>query len=133
MAQENIGKRFDGYQIYDQHYEKVGKVEDLFVDENDVPEYIGVKTSHFGGLFTLIPMEIVRVNDVRQLVEVASDKATIEDGPSFDDDAEIAGEWEGRVYARFGGRGEGGGGGGGGWGGCERESADVGVAWGGGC
>ena len=41
MAQENIGKRFDGYQIYDQHYEKVGKVDDLFVDENDVPEYIG--------------------------------------------------------------------------------------------
>ena len=39
MAQENIGKRFEGYQIYDQQYEKVGKVDDLFVDENDVPEY----------------------------------------------------------------------------------------------
>src|SRR5918994_480802 len=83
MAQENIGKRFDGYQIYDQHYEKVGKVDDLFVDEHDVPEYIGVKTSLFGGPSTLIPMDIVRVNDLRQLVEVASDKATIEEGPSF--------------------------------------------------
>ena len=29
MAQENFGKRFDGYQIYDRHYEKVGKVDDL--------------------------------------------------------------------------------------------------------
>ncbi len=102
MAQENVGKRFDGYQIYDQHYEKVGKVDDLFVDENDSPEYIGVKTSLFGGLSTLIPMDIVRVNDLRQLVEVASDRATIEEGPSFDDDAEITAEFEERVYAHFG-------------------------------
>src|SRR5215218_5578981 len=102
MAQENIGKRFEGYQIYDQHYEKVGKVDDLFVDENDVPEYIGVKTSLFGGPSTLIPMDIVRVNDVRQLVEVASDKETIENAPSFDDDAEITAEFEDRVYAHFG-------------------------------
>jgi uncharacterized protein (TIGR02271 family) len=102
MAQENIGKRFDGYQIYDQHYEKVGKVDDLFVDENDVPEYIGVKTSLFGGPSTLIPMDIVRVNDLRQLVEVASDKDTIKEGPSFGDDAEITAEFEERVYAHFG-------------------------------
>jgi uncharacterized protein (TIGR02271 family) len=102
MAQENIGKRFEGYQIYDRHYEKVGKVDDLFVDENDVPEYIGVKTGLFGGPSTLIPMNIVRVNDLRQLVEVASDKATIEGGPSFGDDAEITAEFEERVYAHFG-------------------------------
>jgi uncharacterized protein (TIGR02271 family) len=102
MAQENIGKRFDGYQIYDQHYEKVGKVEDLFVDENDVPEYIGVKTGLLGGPSILIPMDIVRVNDLRQLVEVASDKETIKNAPSFGDDAEITAEFEDRVYAHFG-------------------------------
>jgi uncharacterized protein (TIGR02271 family) len=127
MAQENIGKRFEGYQIYDQHYEKVGKVDDLFVDENDVPEYIGVKTGLFGGPSTLIPMDIVRVNDLRQLVEVASDKATIEKAPSFDDDAEITAEFEKRVYAHFGasresplaGRG-----------GYHDENADVDVAYG---
>ncbi len=48
MAQRStVGKRFDGYQIYDQHYEKVGKVDDLFVDENDPPEYIGVQDRTF--------------------------------------------------------------------------------------
>ena len=102
MTQENIGKRFEGYQIYDRHYEKVGKVEDLFVDENDAPEYIGVKTGLFGGPSTLIPMDIVRVNDIRQLVEVASDKETIKDAPSFGDDAEITAGFEERVYAHFG-------------------------------
>ncbi len=97
MAQENVGKRFEGYQIYDQHYEKIGKVDDLFVDENDVPEYIGVKTGLLGGPSILIPMDIVRVNDLRQLVEVASDKETIKNAPSFGDDAEITAEFEDRV------------------------------------
>ena len=106
MAQENVGKRFEGYQIYDRHYEKVGKVDDLFVDENDVPEYIGVKTGRFGGPSTLIPMNIVRVNDLRQLVEIASDKDTIEGAPSFSDDSEITAEFEERVYAHFGARRE---------------------------
>src|SRR5215204_1340411 len=130
MAQENIGKRFDGYQIYDQHYEKVGKVDDLFVDENDVPEYIGVKTSLFGGPSTLIPMEIVRVNDVRQLVEVASDKATIEEAPSFGDDAEITAEFEERVYAHFGARREPPPMDRGGYGAYHDENAEVDVAYG---
>ena len=102
MAQQSVGKRFEGYQIYDQHYEKVGKVDDLFVDENDEPEYIGVKTGLFGGPSTLIPMDLVRVNDFRQLVEVASDKETIKNAPSFGDDAEITADFEERVYAYFG-------------------------------
>jgi uncharacterized protein (TIGR02271 family) len=130
MAQENIGKRFDGYQIYDRHYEKVGKVDDLFVDENDVPEYIGVKTGLFGGPSTLIPMDIVRVNDLRQLVEVASDKATIEEGPSFGDDAEITAEFEERVYAHFGATRESPLAGRGGYGAYHDENADVDVAYG---
>ena len=33
-----IEKRFCGYEVYDHHYEKIGKVDDLFVDEQDNPE-----------------------------------------------------------------------------------------------
>jgi hypothetical protein len=102
MAQEGAGKRFEGYQVYHQHYERVGKVDNLFVDENDVPEYIGVKTGLFGGPSTLIPMDIVRVNDFRQLLEDASAKKTIKNAPSFGYDAEITAGFEDRVYAHFG-------------------------------
>ena len=130
MAQKNAGKRFEGYQIYDRHYEKVGKVDDLFVDENDVPEYIGVKTSLFGGPSILIPMDIVRVNDLRQLVEVASDKDTIEEGPSFGDDGEITAEFEDRVYAHFGARREPPPTDRGGYGAYHDENANVDVAYG---
>ena len=130
MAQGDIGKRFEGYQIYDQHYEKVGKVDDLFVDENDAPEYIGVKTGLFGGPSILIPMDIVRVNDIRQLVEVASDKDTIEAGPSFGSDAEITASFEERIYAHFGAKREPSPTDRGGYGAHQDKSADVDVAYG---
>src|SRR5215216_6217589 len=77
------------YTVYDRHYEKIGKVDDLFVDENDQPEYIGVKMGFLGTRSTLIPIDIVRVNDKRRLVEVAAEKEAVENGPTFDDDSEI--------------------------------------------
>ena len=40
---EEVADRFAGYTVYDRSYEKIGSVDDLFVDENDSPEYIGVK------------------------------------------------------------------------------------------
>jgi hypothetical protein len=88
--------------VYDQHYEKVGKVDDLFVDENDSPEYIGVKMGLLGTKSTLIPIELVRVNDRRQLVEVAADEETIKHAPTFHDDKDITPEYEHGVYGYFG-------------------------------
>ncbi len=90
------------YTVYDQHYEKVGKVDDLFVDENDRPEYIGVKMGLFGTKSTLIPIELVRVNDLRRLVEVAADGETIRHAPTFEDDNDITPEYEHGVYGYFG-------------------------------
>jgi uncharacterized protein (TIGR02271 family) len=97
-----IEDRFAGYTVYDQHYEKIGNVDDLFVDENDQPEYIGVKMGFLGMSSTLIPMDVVRVNDQRQLVEVAADKDYVKDGPTFDDDKEITPEFEQQVYSYYG-------------------------------
>ncbi len=97
-----IEDRFADYEVYDRNYEKVGKVDDLFVNENDKPEYIGVKMGFLGTKSTLIPFEIVRVNDKRRLVQVAADKDMIKDGPAFDDDQEITAELGERVYSYFG-------------------------------
>ncbi len=90
------------YTVYDRHYEKVGRVDDLFVDENDKPEYIGVKMGLFGTKSTLIPIELVRVNDLRKLVEVAADGETIKHAPTFEDDSDITPEYEHGVYGYFG-------------------------------
>lgn len=97
-----IGDRYAGYQVYARHYVKVGKVDDLFVDETDSPEYIGVKLGLLGTRSTLVPMELVRFNDERRLAEVAADKETIEEGPTFEHDRELTPEFEDRVHAYFG-------------------------------
>jgi uncharacterized protein (TIGR02271 family) len=97
-----LENQFAGYTVYDQNYGKIGKVDDLFVDENDQPEYIGVKMGFLGTRSTLIPMEIARVNDERQLLEVSVDKDTAKNGPTFDDDMEITPEYENEVYAYYG-------------------------------
>ena len=89
---------YSEYTVYDTHYEKIGKIDDLFVDENDNPEYVGVKMGFLGTRSTLIPVDIVRVNDRRRLVEVAADKETVKNGPTFSDDREITPEFERQVF-----------------------------------
>ncbi len=96
-----IEDRYADYTVYDKHYEKIGKVDDLFVDENDRPEYVGVKMGLLGTRSTLIPIDIVRVNDKRRLVEVAAEKEAVENGPTFGDDSEITAEFERQVLAYY--------------------------------
>jgi len=97
-----VEDRYAGYTVYDQHYEKIGNVDELFLDENDSPEYIGVKMGFLGTRTTLIPFEMARVNDTRQLIEVAADKETLKNGPTYDDDRELTPEFENEVYSYYG-------------------------------
>ena len=97
-----IEDRFAGYEAYDQSGEKIGKVDDLFVDENDNPEYIGVKMGFLGTRSTLIPMEICTVDEAGQRINVATDKETAKNGPTFDDDREVTPDFENEVYSYYG-------------------------------
>ncbi len=99
---EEVAHRFAAYTVYDQDYQKIGNVDDLFVDESDHPEYIGVKMGFLGTRTTLIPVQMARVNDARQVIKVAADKETLKNGPTFDDDREITPEFEREVYSYYG-------------------------------
>jgi hypothetical protein len=95
-------ERYEGYEVYDNAGEKIGRVDDLFVDETDHEEYIGVKMGFFGLRSTLIPMEVVRVDEREQIMEVAESKDHVKDAPTFDDDDDITSEYEDRVRRHFG-------------------------------
>ena len=98
-----VEDRFAGYTVYDTNDEKIGKVDDLFVDGNDRPEYIGVKLGFLGTHSTLIPFEIATVVDAeRKLIVLSTDKETAKNGPTFDDDREITPEFEIEVYSYYG-------------------------------
>jgi PRC-barrel domain len=94
--------RYAGYTVYDQDYAKIGNVDDLFLDQSDQPEYIGVKMGFLGTRTTLIPFQMARVNDAQQVIKVAADKETLKNGPTFDDDREITTQFEKEVYTYFG-------------------------------
>ena len=97
-----LEERFAGYEVYDSSGEKIGKVDDLFVDEQDNPEYIGVKMGFLGMSSTLIPMEICTVDEAGQRINAATDKETAKNGPTFDDDREITPDFENEVYSYYG-------------------------------
>jgi uncharacterized protein (TIGR02271 family) len=97
-----VEDRFAGYTVYDRNDEKIGKVDDLFVDGNDQPEYIGVKMGFLGAHSTLIPFEMATVDDEGQTIVLSTDKDTVKNGPSFDDDREITPEFENEVYSYYG-------------------------------
>jgi uncharacterized protein (TIGR02271 family) len=97
-----IEDQYAGYEVYDRNGEKIGKVDDLFVDENDQPEYIGVKMGFLGTRSTLIPWEVARVDENDHRIEVSVDKAQAKEGPSFNDDEDITPDYEQRVYSHYG-------------------------------
>jgi sporulation protein YlmC with PRC-barrel domain len=98
-----LEERYEGYTVYDSSGEKVGKVDDLFVDETDREEYIGVKMGLFGlSGTTLIPMELVRVNERERAIEVSETKEHVKDAPNYRDDDEVNADFEDRIRAHFG-------------------------------
>src|SRR3712207_5481322 len=97
-----IEDRLAGYEVYDHSGSKIGKVDDLFVDESDNPEYIGVKMGFLGTSSTLIPWQLATVDEANSRIEVSVDKETAKSGPAFDDDREITPDYENQVYSYYG-------------------------------
>jgi sporulation protein YlmC with PRC-barrel domain len=97
-----LEEKYEGYAVYDNRGEKIGKVDDLFIDEADREEYIGVKMGFLGRKSTLIPMDIVRVNEADRALEVSESKDHVKDAPSFDDDEDITPDYEDRIRSHFG-------------------------------
>ncbi|MDQ3842136.1 MAG: DUF2382 domain-containing protein [Actinomycetota bacterium] len=104
-----LEERYAGYEVYDRDGHKLGKVDDLFVDENDRPEYLGVKMDILprkptlaGSRATLIPVEVVRVDEGGRYIEVSAEKDHVTEGPAFDDDWEITPPFEESVRRHYG-------------------------------
>jgi hypothetical protein len=90
------------YNVYDSHYQRIGKVDDLLVDEGEQVLYIGVKMGFFGTNSTVVPVEIIRVNDRRHLIEVSEPAETIRHAPHFGRSEELTPELENHIRTYFG-------------------------------
>src|ERR671917_1427343 len=97
-----IEDQYAGYTVVDEGGSKIGKVDDLFLDESDQPEYFGVKMGFLGTSSTLIPADIATINDEQGFIEVSHTKDTVKEGPAFDDDREITPDYENEVRSYYG-------------------------------
>ena len=84
-----LEEHYSGFSVYYNASERIGKVDYLFVDANDQPEYIGVKMDPLQTKFTLIPWEIARVDEEQRRIEIPVDKDRAKEGPAFEDNEEI--------------------------------------------
>src|SRR3712207_30474 len=76
-----VEDRYAGYTVVDRGGAKIGKVDDLFLVEDDRPEYFGVKMGFLGTSSTLIPADITTINEERGFVEVSQSKEAVKEGP----------------------------------------------------
>jgi uncharacterized protein (TIGR02271 family) len=95
-------ERFAGYEIYARGGERIGKLEDLFVDEDDNPEYVGVREGSSSTRSALIPAEVVAVDDGLRRMIVSRPKGVVETGPTLGYDEEVTPELEERVRRHYG-------------------------------
>jgi sporulation protein YlmC with PRC-barrel domain len=100
---KELEERYEGYEVYDDAGEKIGKVDDLFIDEADREEYIGVKMGLFGlSGKTLIPMEIAHVDEQQRRIEVDASKDQVKNAPRYHDEDDIDHAFEARIREHFG-------------------------------
>jgi len=97
-----IEDQYADYTVVDESGSKIGKVDDLFLDESAQPEYFGVKMGFLGTSSTLIPADITTIDNEQGFIEVSQTKDAVKDGPAFNDDREITPEYENEVRSYYG-------------------------------
>src|ERR671916_1354898 len=95
-------QRYAEYGIYDQDGERIGPLSDLFVDESDEPEYVGVGTGLPENRSVLVPAEAVTVDDRLRRMVVSHPRSLVETAPSLGYEDEVTPEFERRVRVHYG-------------------------------
>ncbi|MGH3108676.1 MAG: YsnF/AvaK domain-containing protein, partial [Rubrobacter sp.] len=95
-------QRYAEYGIYDQDGQRIGPLSDLFVDENDEPEYVGVETGLPANRSVLVPAEAITVDDRLRRMVVSHPRSLVETAPSLGHEDEITPEFERRVRVHYG-------------------------------
>lgn len=93
-------ERMQGADVYSEDGEKIGSVEEVYVDEQTrQPEWIGLGTGFFGTKRVLVPVEGASLSEDQVTVPYAKDH--VKDAPDIDAE-EIDQATEGALYAHYG-------------------------------
>jgi len=95
-------ERYADYGIFDRYGERIGPLNDLFVDEKDEPEYVGVGTVLSENRSVLVPAEVITVDDLQRRMVVSHPRRVVETAPSLGYAEEVTPEFERRVRVHYG-------------------------------
>jgi uncharacterized protein (TIGR02271 family) len=101
MATLEDAKTWRGRTAYDRDGDKIGKIEDVYLDRNSgEPEWLAVKTGLFGSNVSFVP--IGDASSQGDDVRVGHEKNVVKDAPNVDADGELSPEEERRLYQHYG-------------------------------
>jgi uncharacterized protein (TIGR02271 family) len=94
-------KSWRGETVVDRDGDKLGKVEDIYLDrQTDQPEWVAVKTGMIGSKLSFVPLAgAERSGDE---IRVPYEKRQVKDAPSVEADGELSPDEEARLYRHYG-------------------------------
>ncbi|HEX5847963.1 MAG TPA: DUF2382 domain-containing protein [Rubrobacter sp.] len=94
-------ERYADYEVYDQYGQRIGPISDLFVDDNDEPEYVGVEPGTMKDRSVLVPGEVISINDGLRRMVVSRPITVVETAPSLGHDEQVTPDFERRVRLHY--------------------------------
>ncbi len=94
-------ERYADYEVYDQHGQRIGPISDLFVDDRDEPEYVGVEPGTITDRSVLVPAEVITIDDGLRRMVVSRPITVVETAPSLGYDDEVTPDFERRVRLHY--------------------------------
>jgi len=94
-------ERYADYEVYDQYGQRIGPISDLFVDDSDEPEYVGVEPGTLADRSVLVPAEVISINDGLRRMVVSRPITVVETAPSLGYNEEVTPDFERRVRLHY--------------------------------
>jgi hypothetical protein len=94
-----------GRTVVDRDGDKIGKFDELYLDDSDRPAWAAVTTGLFGMRQTFVPLSEARADG--DVLQVPFGRDMVKDAPSVDPDAQLSPEEEDLLYRHYGLRGGG--------------------------
>jgi uncharacterized protein (TIGR02271 family) len=90
-----------GQQLVDRDGDKIGKIEEIYLDEQTgKPEWLAVKTGMFGSNVSFVPL--AQASTEGDTVRVPYEKSQVKDAPNADADGQLSQDEEARLYRHYG-------------------------------
>ena len=100
-----VEDRYNRYDVVDANGDKIGTVDDTYVNEADQREYVAVSRGLAGLLpgtgSSIIPMDVCAVDNTTRTIQASTHKDSVKNSPSLSTNQEMTPEYEGQVRSYY--------------------------------